>query len=511
MGPGSTLRKVLTGCFFVECNSFAQGRTTRADFEATGLLFGDDITPQTIGQQGEYTAAAKVLKDNGFEILPTIYAWTTPRPAVDDSFIDEIEAVMRDVARRHSHEIAGVYLQLHGAALAVSDDDPESRLLASLRKVLPAVPIVASFDHHAYVTPAMLRHLSGLTAYRTSPHVDLERTGAAAARLLVATINGDCVPCIASARVPMLAPADLLDSAAPGFGGLMRILDDLEARPGVLSVSAFPMTPWLDVASAGWRAVAVTNNDPELAAALCTEVAARMWELRTVVVGGERVKPLDSITNGQGSPHLRVVADAGDATNGGSAGDSTVMLRAALDAPDIAVWIPIVDETLLDAMFIVGPGGEAEFVVGGGEADTYNATVSVCGVVSYLAANAVCSFTHPMMAGVKADLGRFGVLSVGNSKLFVHERAVSVIDASVFEVPGWDPTTADVLVVKSQVTFKSGFDGLSDDLVVVDTPGPTSLRLESLPYRRRPKPLFPFESPEDDVCQIEFATTEAAR
>ncbi|MBV8395295.1 MAG: MlrC domain protein, partial [Actinobacteria bacterium] len=46
---------------------------------------------------------------------------------------------------------------------------------------------------------------------------------------------------------------------------------------------------------------------------------------------------------------------------------------------------------------------------------------------------------------------------------------------------------------KSHISFKAGFAHLTDRSVVADTPGPTTCNLPTLPYSRRPRPLYPFE------------------
>ena len=52
-----------------------------------------------------------------------------------------------------------------------------------MRKVIGKdLPLVASLDLHANVTPEMVEHADALIAYRTYPHVDMAETGRACAR-----------------------------------------------------------------------------------------------------------------------------------------------------------------------------------------------------------------------------------------------------------------------------------------------------------------------------------------
>ena len=64
-------------------------------------------------------------------------------------------------------------------------DDGEGEILARVRKVIGKdLPLVASLDLHANVTPEMVEHADALIAYRTYPHVDMADTGRASARHL---------------------------------------------------------------------------------------------------------------------------------------------------------------------------------------------------------------------------------------------------------------------------------------------------------------------------------------
>ena len=89
----------------------------------------------------------------------------------------------------------GVYLDLHGAAVAENADDSEGELIARIRAVVgPKLPIVASLDLHANVTERMLQLSDGLVAYRTYPHIDMAETGARTAFLLAQRLDYETAP-----------------------------------------------------------------------------------------------------------------------------------------------------------------------------------------------------------------------------------------------------------------------------------------------------------------------------
>ena len=77
--------------------------------------------------------------------------------------------------------IDAIYLDLHGAMVTKHVDDADGELLRRIRQVLgESIPIIASLDFHANVSPLMVSQASALVAYRTYPHTDMASTGARA-------------------------------------------------------------------------------------------------------------------------------------------------------------------------------------------------------------------------------------------------------------------------------------------------------------------------------------------
>jgi microcystin degradation protein MlrC len=122
-------------------------------------------------------------KREGWQLLPSAWAGATPSSYVtQDAFERICSAILEDVRSALVQGLDGVYLDLHGAAVADNADDSEGELIARIRAVVgPQVPIVASLDLHANVTARMLQLSDGLVAYRTYPHIDMAETGERAA------------------------------------------------------------------------------------------------------------------------------------------------------------------------------------------------------------------------------------------------------------------------------------------------------------------------------------------
>jgi microcystin degradation protein MlrC len=66
-------------------------------------------------------------------------------------------------------------------------------------------------------------------------------------------------------------------------------------------------------------------------------------------------------------------------------------------------------------------------------------------------------------------------------------------DADHLRAVGIDPSRRRVLVVKSAIAWRAAFGDLAAEALYVDTPGVTTCRLETLPYRNVSRPILPLD------------------
>ena len=104
---------------------------------------------------------------------------------------------------RSALPIDGLLLALHGALAADEHPDVEGEVLSAVRAIVgPNVPVVATLDLHANVTPLMAKSAEALVLYHTIPHVDLFATGQRAANVLHRILLEDAKPVTALVKVP---------------------------------------------------------------------------------------------------------------------------------------------------------------------------------------------------------------------------------------------------------------------------------------------------------------------
>ncbi len=272
--------RIAVGCFWQETNSFNPVPTRLEDFAAFGLYRGDEMLERLEGANEVGGVLDAVRAAAGpVELVPLLRAWgSVGGPLTAAAHQALAGEVCERIARAGA--LDGVVLALHGACVAEDVDDVEGALLRDVRTLVgPRVPIIVSLDHHANVTPLMVASADALIGHRTEPH-DPHETAGLATHLLLRTLAGEVSPTLGWRKLPLITHQERFLTAEGPMREWFEHARDAERRPGVLSVSPFPMQPWLDVRDGGWAVVAVTDGDPLAAERIATELAEHAWSLR---------------------------------------------------------------------------------------------------------------------------------------------------------------------------------------------------------------------------------------
>ena len=156
------MARIAIGGFQHETNTFAPSPATFEDFAKAGawpgLTRGGALFEATAGLNIPIAGFIETARSEGHELLPLSWAQATPSAHVtEDAFnriTGQIIADLKDL--RH---VDAVYLDLHGAMVCAHIEDGEGEFLRQVRDVVgPDVPVVASLDLHANVTPQMMAH-----------------------------------------------------------------------------------------------------------------------------------------------------------------------------------------------------------------------------------------------------------------------------------------------------------------------------------------------------------------
>lgn len=479
-----------------ETGSFTPTRTTLDTFRQFGLYEGAEVLAKMhgVGPIGGFLAAAAEERID-LTPLPIIQAWGGANGPLTAETLAFLEAKLV-AGLQQAAPVDGFFFSLHGAAAAENEPDVEGHLLAAARQVLgPDTPIVAPLDHHANITARMMAHLTGLVAHRTQPHLPFE-TGKLAAHLLFATVRGAVQPTMAWRKIPIITHQEqFLTSHGPMKAWFDRARA-LEQQPGVLSISPFPMQPWLDAPEGGWAVVVVTDANPPLAERLADQLAQMAWDQRDSFMVYESIPVAEAVRRAVDAPRgLVILSDTGDSVFGGAPGDSTHILRELLaQGVDQPTLLPIVDAEAVAAAMRVGAGSQLSLELGGKLATNFHQPVAVTATVAALGGGRI----HAEVVGMESfDMGRAALLQAGLIQIVVSEReGVGGNHPAVYRHFGIEPAHAKMIVLKTASNFQYYAD-VTAEIIRVNTPGPTMSHLEHFPWRALPRPIWPLDTRAD--------------
>lgn len=484
------------GQLWQESNTFNPLPTTRRDFEEFGVLRGDEVVAQLAdtNEPGGFIQSLRAWPEKpeivGLVRLP---AWPSGRATAD------MFAWLRDemvAALRRAGSLDGLLLALHGAMAAHDHPDVEGEMLEAVREVVgPRLPLVATLDLHANVTPRMVRHADALVLFHTAPHIDVFETGVRGAGVLRRILVDGARPATALVKLPLVLPAERANTQDPGSYsfGLRERLQALERRGDVLTAGLATVQPWLDVPELGTTVLVTTTGDVDAARAEAERLARDVWEHRRDYVPeltevGEAVRIARANEAG-----LTVLSDAADATTSGAPGDATVILAELLkyDWPRGAVTTMVAPEVVMMAT-TAGVGAEIETPIGGRRDARFNSPIPFRGVVERLFSAAFTLSGH-LGKNLAIDMGAAAVLRSGDVRIVVTTRSGPHFAPELFRAAGIDPFAQQVLIAKSPCGFRAVYAARAAKIFSVKAPGCAPTDFQNYPYEQIPRPLWPWD------------------
>ncbi|HZQ09834.1 MAG TPA: M81 family metallopeptidase [Anaerolineae bacterium] len=487
--------RIAIGQLWQETNTFSPFITERKHFQSFRYYAGEDVLRYCSGGQeiGGFVKAAQAARAKGMEIeyIPLLAAGAWPAGRLREEFKEQLEEQMLTPLRA-ALPVDGVLLSLHGALASEKVDDVDGEIVKRIRALVGnQVPISISLDHHANITQQIVDNVNALVGYQSLPHIDMLETGQRAAELLFAILRGEIAPTIGWRKIPMITPADRFLTGTEPLKLWFDRARELERQPGVLSISLFPVQPWLDVEDLGWSAVVITDNDPRLAEELAQELAELAWSLRQEFFP-KKFPTAEAISRAleiEGGPI--VIADGSDSVNSGAPGDSTWLLKELVSRKlGGTALITVVDPEAVAQALAAGIGREVTVNVGGKRDRVFSTPIQVTGRV-IRASDGKFTITGHLAADI--NMGRTVVLDLGEVKLVISEEVGSGHDPMVYRHLGLEPSNAKIVVVKTPVGFWLSYRGIMQDAILADCPGLSTSNLKQLPFKRATRPLFPLD------------------
>src|ERR687898_151502 len=272
-----------------ETSAFSAVKTDLAAFAASGIHLGQDVIETSRGTNTEFGGFITGTVAQGFDLIPLLAVWATPSGLVTAEAIEYLTGLLGDGLRRAMTEglLDGILLALHGAMVTEIDDDGDGYVLQTVREIVgPDVPVVATLDLHANISPRMVELAEVLIGYDTYPHIDMAERAEEATAVLARLMRGEIRPTPVLRKPPMLPASQRMTTGRMPMRALMERAHVLEEDPRVINVTIAGGFPLGDNADAGFGVVVTTNDDPDLAAELANELATEAWSLRDGFLGG---------------------------------------------------------------------------------------------------------------------------------------------------------------------------------------------------------------------------------
>ncbi len=476
--------RIFTASLATETNTFAPLPTDRLAFEETAY-FPPGTHPETPTLCSAPVVAARRLRRQGHTVIEGTATWAEPAGLVGraaygslrDEILNQLRAALPvDVA----------LFGLHGCMVADGYDDCEGDLLSRARAIAPEAVIGAELDLHAHLSEAMVNAADVVVAFKEFPHTDFLARAEDLVRLCVATAEGKVRP--VPAVYDMRRIGGYMTSREPGRSFTDRLLA-LEGHGGILSASIVHGYQAADVYDMGMKVLVYGDGDGVHAGAVAQALAHEIlsWTPDQETPHHKPAAAIDKAVAIRGQPV--VLADRWDNPGGGVAGDSTVLLRALLDRPDVpaaigAMWDPIAVKLAAAA----GAGARLHLRFCGKATPQSGEPVDALVQVRSVSDNLLIPFEQSVVS-----LGAAACISIGSLDVVLASTRAQTFSPEAFTRMGIDLRQKKVVAVKSSNHFYAAFAPLAADVLYVDSGGPYPPDPRRVTYNKLRRPIAPLD------------------
>lgn len=483
--------RIAIGGFQHESHSFAPRPTGWAEFVKPGgfpMMQRAATLLEALRPTSQPAAGAlRAVEAAGATPVPLLWCTANPAGPVTPEAFERVSALMLAALSDalEAGPLDGVFLELHGAMVAVDFPDAEGELLRRVRAVVgPDLPIAVSLDPHCNLTAAMVALADVLVPYRTYPHVDMAFSGQRATALLLRRIARGRPFARAFRQVDFLPAITAQCTMVPPMADAMAQRAALAEAAGVAELAFCFGFPYADFSDCGPAVAAYAETEAQAAAAAD---ALAGWLLAhepafagSVIGAAEGVA--EAMRIARTATHPVVLADTQDNPGGGGHGDTTGLLAELVrQGADGAVLCLINDAESAAACHAAGQGASVSLDLGG---KSDGVPLAVTGVVERLTEGCF-TCTGPMTRGNPADLGPTALLRVAPGvRVIVVSRKMQAYDQAMLRHVGLEPAAQKIIALKSSVHFRADFQPIAEQVIVVAAPGPVVADPATLPFTR---------------------------
>jgi microcystin degradation protein MlrC len=480
--------------FYHESHTFSPVKTTIESFYDEGYFKGSGIMGAYKGTKTEVGGFIDVLEARQIEIVPLLCAAAIPSGTVTLEAYQQIKLEMIH-SILEAQQLDGILIALHGAMVVEGISDPETEMLAAIRKVIgDQIPIATTLDMHANIGHDMVNYTPLHFGFKTYPHVDMYEQGVKSATILIELLKTRKKYYASFIKLAMMPPSINMRTAEGPMHDLIKLAKQKELAEDIVSASVFGGFPYSDIPEAGASILVVSTNRQRgdeaarsLADAFWKERERFIMDLPDVKEGIRLA--LKSLENAKPI----VLADISDNPLSGGSGDTTPLLREMIEQNvKDALFGALYDPDSLHQCFKAGEGAELMLSLGGKHSFPFGEPVKVKAQVIKLSDGRFQN-KGPMNNGLWVDTKRAAWIRVKDIDILLTGRALSANDPELFHHIGIEPTKKKILGLKVKNHFRAAFEPLVSEIIYIDAPGLASNHLDSFPYKHITHPVWPLD------------------
>lgn len=307
--------KVLAGSFQCESNTFCGIKAKIQDFE---IVRGNLVLEKLVG--------AKYLINQGFSVIPMIFASALPSGVVEKQSYLNILSEFLDIVKENS-DADGIYLYLHGAMYVEELGSGEEYMIKQIREVVgEKTPISLAVDFHANNSESLVKNINTISGFRTAPHTDHDQTELRAVSALARIILNKLDVKTYMIKLPIML-ADVAVTTKDPYRSIISMLEELDIRDDVLACSVFNGQPWVDADFMGGSVTASYYSEGTEVKRIVDKIAGTFWNRKNEFSFDVPSKtPDEALELAKSLKKPVYITDSGDNTTAGAEGKSTYFL-----------------------------------------------------------------------------------------------------------------------------------------------------------------------------------------
>jgi microcystin degradation protein MlrC len=484
------MARIAVAGFRHETNTFAPAKASLADFEQgyswPPLTRGPAVADAVRGYNLALAGFIEAAEQAGHEVVPLLWASASPSAQVEERAYERIAGMLQDLLHAAA-PVDAVYLSLHGAMVTEHLEDAEADIIKRCRDALTPegwrIPVVATLDYHANISPAMVGRASALLGYRTYPHEDMAATGARMAAWLERILSGERLSERSFRQVPFLIPLVWGCTYRDPARRIVEAISRLEEQHRVLLTFAAGF-PAADIHDCGPSVVAYGHDRSACQAAvnaLADAVVAAHDEF-----SGRLLSCAEAVARAKAHKADRplVIADIQDNPGAGGTADTMALIHALAEANLTGTACGMIfDPHVATLASRTGAGATITASLGAKHGLAGDRPMIAEFLVEKVGEGPV-TCEGPLYRGANMDLDPIVLLRHGNLRIVVCGKKVQAADLAFFRHLGVEPTKQRVLALKSSVHFLGAFQPIASDILLCAAPGAMVMDPGALPFRR---------------------------